>query len=104
MTDAETRLQPRILHQSAGAVVIQADQCLILRRAKEWLFPKGHLEEGERPVDAAIREVREESGLEIEVDGYVGRHPLRVSCAIRTRHVQARRLVLGTPGLRGGEG
>jgi 8-oxo-dGTP pyrophosphatase MutT (NUDIX family) len=29
-----------------------------------WGFPKGHLENGERPEDAALREVREETGLD----------------------------------------
>ena len=29
-----------------------------------WGFPKGHLETGERPEDAALREVREETGLD----------------------------------------
>jgi 8-oxo-dGTP pyrophosphatase MutT (NUDIX family) len=30
---------------------------------KRWVFPKGSLEEGERPRDAAIRETAEEAGL-----------------------------------------
>jgi 8-oxo-dGTP pyrophosphatase MutT (NUDIX family) len=49
-------------------------RCLALRRADrdEWVFPKGHLEQGERTEDAAIREVREETGLEIEILGSLG--------------------------------
>lgn len=33
---------------------------------KKWLPPGGHLEVNETPEEAAIREVREETGLEIE--------------------------------------
>jgi 8-oxo-dGTP pyrophosphatase MutT (NUDIX family) len=32
--------------------------------AGEWIFPKGHLEPGEAPAAAAIRELREEAGVE----------------------------------------
>jgi len=30
-----------------------------------WGFPKGHIEENETEIDAAIREVKEETGLEV---------------------------------------
>ena len=33
------------------------------RRPDEWVFPKGHIEAGESPEEAALREVREESGV-----------------------------------------
>jgi 8-oxo-dGTP pyrophosphatase MutT (NUDIX family) len=81
---AKSRARPIVFHQSAGAVVMSDGRCLALRRAdrKEWVFPKGHLEEGEAPQDAAIREVREETGLDIEILGDLGstrysfgRHP-----------------------------
>jgi 8-oxo-dGTP pyrophosphatase MutT (NUDIX family) len=72
MTGRAAQLRPRIHHESAGAVVLAGDTCLVMRRGAEWTFPKGHLEEGERPVEAAAREVREETGLDIQVDGYVG--------------------------------
>ena len=29
----------------------------------EWVFPKGHIEEGENPGQTALREVREEAGV-----------------------------------------
>lgn len=38
----------------------------------EWLFPKGHIEEGELPTETAIREVREESGFEAQIIARVG--------------------------------
>ncbi len=35
--------------------------------AGQYLPPGGHIEQGENPLEAAVREVREETGLEIEV-------------------------------------
>lgn len=31
--------------------------------SEEWVFPKGHIEKGEKSVEAAVREVREEAGV-----------------------------------------
>ena len=53
---------------SAGGVVVRmlsGDPLFLLIRDsyKNWGFPKGHLEPGETPRDAALREVAEETGL-----------------------------------------
>jgi 8-oxo-dGTP pyrophosphatase MutT (NUDIX family) len=53
---------------SAGGVVFRVDggaalYLLIRDSYKNWGFPKGHLENGERPEVAAVREVSEETGL-----------------------------------------
>ena len=62
---AEDTARPRRF--SAGVVVVRlhADgwRCLILRSYRNWDFPKGALEAGETPLDAAQREVAEESAL-----------------------------------------
>ncbi len=48
-----------MVHVAADAV-----QYLLLRAYKNWDFPKGLVEPGEQPLDAALREVREETTLE----------------------------------------
>ena len=37
--------------------------CLVLRAYRNWDFPKGLVEAGEEPLQAALREVEEETGL-----------------------------------------
>lgn len=53
---------------SAGVVVVHlgeaAVQYLLLRAYRNWDFPKGLVEPGEQPLDAAVREVKEETTLE----------------------------------------
>ena len=36
------------------------------QKGEYWSFPKGHPEEGEEPLDTAVRELKEETGLEID--------------------------------------
>ena len=61
-----------VVHETAGAVVITGGGWVVLRRGGEWVFPKGHIEAGESPVETAIREVHEEAGLQIEVLAPIG--------------------------------
>jgi len=52
---------------SAGAVIVRRAahgwRYLLLRVFRSWDFPKGGLEAGEAPLQAAVREVEEETGL-----------------------------------------
>lgn len=53
---------------SSGVVVVSVLErklkFLLLRAYRNWDFPKGIVESGELPIDAAIREVREETKLD----------------------------------------
>ena len=66
-------------HIAAGGVLVrrsrgQYEICLTLRQRYEpaWGLPKGHLERGEEMTAAALREVREETGLEAVILGSLG--------------------------------
>jgi 8-oxo-dGTP pyrophosphatase MutT (NUDIX family) len=57
----------------AGALCYRIDQgvsLVLLVRAKRnpahWIFPKGHIEFGENPHEAALRELQEEAGVKGE--------------------------------------
>ena len=56
-----------IKHRSAGIVVVRQQdgewRFLILRAYRNWDFPKGLIEPGEKPLAAAVRETEEETGL-----------------------------------------
>lgn len=60
---------------SAGGVVFRAgadggfDVALILTHERRWQLPKGWVEPDESPEQAALREVREEAGVEAELIG-----------------------------------
>lgn len=53
--------------QSAGVAVVRRDgeawRLLVLRCYQNWDFPKGGVESGETPLQAAIRETEEEAGI-----------------------------------------
>ena len=71
MADAVGRLQDRLTPYppafSAGVVVVRRDgggwRLLVLRAYRNWDFPKGMVEAGEAPLDAAIRETSEEAAI-----------------------------------------
>jgi len=45
--------------------VVRGDEILLIstQNGRRWQLPKGHLEPGETALDAAVREVREETGV-----------------------------------------
>jgi 8-oxo-dGTP pyrophosphatase MutT (NUDIX family) len=76
-------------HFTASAVVIHNDHVLLVhhRRIGAWLPPGGHIDAFEMPHEAAVREVFEETGVNVEVvsdvlpatgdsDAFFLQHPL----------------------------
>jgi 8-oxo-dGTP pyrophosphatase MutT (NUDIX family) len=58
---------------SASVVLFRGDEVLVMKRAGGfssggWFFPGGHVEPGERPVDAAARETFEEAEITLDPD------------------------------------
>ena len=78
-------LDPKI---AVGTVIRMPDQKIVLvRRAIEpgygkWVFPGGYVDRGEEVTMAAVREAKEEAGLDIRIDrligiySYAGRTPI----------------------------
>ena len=61
---------------AAGGIVLLEDKILLVKNKKDsssssgepwWGYPKGQLEEGEKPSEAAVREVFEETGFEVKI-------------------------------------
>ena len=65
--------------EQAGAIVVRSGRVgprILLvtgrRNPKNWIFPKGHIEDGESRRDAALREAREEAGVDGDVAAPAG--------------------------------
>jgi ADP-ribose pyrophosphatase YjhB (NUDIX family) len=67
-------LDPKV---AVGTIIKTEDDRLVLvRRAIHpgyglWVFPGGYVDRGEEITSAAVREAREESGLDVRLDGLV---------------------------------
>ena len=55
-----------------GLLIGRLDQKDASREKLLWSLPKGHIEEGETPEEAAIREVAEETGIQSEISRELG--------------------------------
>jgi 8-oxo-dGTP diphosphatase len=73
-----------------GAAVVRHGRLLAARRttppaaAGRWELPGGKVEDGETPEDALVREITEELGCEIRVDGWLdGEQPIGPALVLR---------------------
>ena len=69
-----------VRYHAAGGIIIDGDRVLLLRKPAlgEIVLPKGHIEPGETPQGAAVRETMEEAGY----------RSLRVVADLGTRQAQ----------------
>jgi 8-oxo-dGTP diphosphatase len=68
---AEGEYTPPTFRVHVDAIVRRGDEILVMKRAMgaltgAWYFPGGSLEHGETPEEGARREIREETGLEVD--------------------------------------
>src|SRR5690606_19100752 len=88
------------LERSAGFVLFRqsspdaAREYLLLDYGRHWDYPKVHVEAGEDDLTAAVRELREETGItDVQViEGF--RHPVEYFFRSRKRHLIRKEVVL----------
>lgn len=64
----ESIVNGNVFHYSVGAIIMNEGKYLLINRKNPppgFAAVTGHIDEGEEPSDAIIREVREESGLQV---------------------------------------
>jgi ADP-ribose pyrophosphatase YjhB (NUDIX family) len=67
------QLDGRMVGVAGGAAVLLCRRAARLRsHAGQWALPGGRLDHGETPLDAALRELDEELGLELAADSVIG--------------------------------
>lgn len=69
---SDPRLYPDRPFLAVSVAIWRGGEALLVRRARPpmasiWSFPGGLVETGERLEEAAVREVREETGLDVEI-------------------------------------
>lgn len=93
-------LDPKV---AAVALVVEGDGLVMVKRGVEpeygkWAFPSGYVDRGEVVEAAAIREVKEETGLDVELDGLIGVYSLEgnpVVLVVYSAHIVGGEVAVG---------
>ena len=87
-------MEPR---DSAFAIILHSRHVLLVkaRDKNNWQLPGGRIEPGETPVDAVVREVKEETGLRALVGRLTGRYRREDGSVVRVYAARARGKLAG---------
>jgi 8-oxo-dGTP diphosphatase len=74
-------MEPRDVRAAGAVVTRKGGEVLLVHRPKydDWSFPKGKLDRGEHVVTAAVREVAEETGLDVRLGPALAQQRYRMS-------------------------
>ncbi|NYE35906.1 8-oxo-dGTP diphosphatase [Nocardioides cavernae] len=74
-------MEPRDVRAAGAVVTRKGNEVLLVHRPKydDWSFPKGKLDPGEHAVTAAVREVAEETGVDVRLGPALSRQRYRLS-------------------------
>ncbi len=87
------------LEQLAGCLIVENRKVLLVREAKDWYWkiPSGKVEVGESLEETAVRETREETGVDVEIEGGFNTYNFEFKERKFRLHVYKARIIRGTP-------
>ena len=93
-------LDPKV---AAVALVVDGNGLVMVKRGVEpeygkWAFPSGYVDRGEVVESAAVREVKEETGLDVALDQLIGVYSLEgnpVVLVVYSAHIVGGEVVIG---------
>lgn len=64
------KMEEEIKEKSCGCIITEKGKVLLIKHNQgHWDFPKGHVENNETEKETALREVKEETNLDVEIQG-----------------------------------